>query len=215
MALAKQKKINARVDFTPMVDMMMLLITFFMLCTTLSRPKSMEINMPSNKKDLKEEQQNKVKASDAVTLILDKNNAIYYYQGIPEINSLKATSYKEDGLRKMLAQKNFNAIEKVKALRKEFEKKASGNAFNEKKMKDEFTEKLNDIRAGEGTPNVIIKATDGATYNNLIDALDEMQICDIGKYVIVPITDFDQQMIDAFKAKNGGGAAPATDTNNN
>ena len=79
MALAKQKKINARVDFTPMVDMMMLLITFFMLCTTLSRPKSMEINMPSNKEDLKEEQQNKVKASEAVTLLLDKEDKIYYY----------------------------------------------------------------------------------------------------------------------------------------
>ena len=32
----KQKKMNIRVDFTPMVDMNMLLITFFMLCTSLS-----------------------------------------------------------------------------------------------------------------------------------------------------------------------------------
>ena len=37
---SKQKKMNARVDFTPMVDMIMLLVTFFMLCTTLLKPQT-------------------------------------------------------------------------------------------------------------------------------------------------------------------------------
>jgi TonB family protein len=66
----KQKKMNIRVDFTPMVDMNMLLITFFMLCTSLSKPQTMEISMPSNDKNITEEQQNKVKASQALTLLL-------------------------------------------------------------------------------------------------------------------------------------------------
>lgn len=56
---SKQKKMNIRVDFTPMVDMNMLLITFFMLCTSLSKPQTMEISMPSNDKNITEEQQNK------------------------------------------------------------------------------------------------------------------------------------------------------------
>ena len=201
MALAKAKKINARVDFTPMVDMMMLLTTFFMLCTTLARPKSMEINMPSNKEDLKEEQQNKVKASDAITLLLDKDDKIYYYQGIPEIDNLKETTYGENGLRKMLAQKNINAIQRVKQLRKKYAAMVTSNVQKEEQQKKEFEKELGDIRAAEGTPNVIIKATDEANYRNLIDALDEMQICDIGKYVIVPITDFDKQMIEHLKNK--------------
>lgn len=203
----KQNKKTTRVDFTPMVDMMMLLITFFMLCTTLSRPKSMEINMPSNKKDLRDDQQNKVKASQAITLLLDKDNAIYYYEGIPALDNLKKTSYGENGLRQVLVKKNLAAIQKVKELRRKFESTVSANAFNEKKQRDKFNEELSEIRGGEGTPNVIIKATDEATYNNLIDALDEMQICDIGKYVIVPITDFDKQMIQHLKDK-GGAAAP-------
>ena len=51
----KQKKMTVRVDFTPMVDMLMLLITFFMLCTSLSKPSTMELTMPSNDKNRSEE----------------------------------------------------------------------------------------------------------------------------------------------------------------
>ena len=73
----KQKKMNIRVDFTPMVDMNMLLITFFMLCTSLSKPQTMEISMPSNDKNITEEQQNKVKASQALTLLLGEDGKLY------------------------------------------------------------------------------------------------------------------------------------------
>ena len=50
--------------------MNMLLITFFMLCTTLSKPQTMEISMPSNDKDITENQKSMVKASQAITLLL-------------------------------------------------------------------------------------------------------------------------------------------------
>ena len=46
----RQKKQTLRVDFTPMVDMNMLLITFFMFCTTLLKPQVMNISMPSKEK---------------------------------------------------------------------------------------------------------------------------------------------------------------------
>ena len=72
----KQKKMNIRVDFTPMVDMNMLLITFFMLCTSLSKPQTMEISMPSNDKKITEEDQTKVAESRAITLILGEDDKV-------------------------------------------------------------------------------------------------------------------------------------------
>ncbi|MBQ8098341.1 MAG: biopolymer transporter ExbD [Bacteroidaceae bacterium] len=205
--ITKQKKKVVRVDFTPMVDMMMLLITFFMLCTSLIKPKTMEISMPSNKDDLNEEQQNKVKASEAITLLFDKDNKIYYYEGIPEINTLKETSYDDNGLRQFLLKRNINAIQKVKKLREKYEASLTGDAFQEKQAKSKFDKEVEKIRGEKGVPNVIIKGVDEGTYENLIRCLDEMQICDIGKYVIVPIDDFDKDMIAYYKEH--GNAAPA------
>ena len=77
----KQKKMNARVDFTPMVDMMMLLVTFFMLCTTLAKPQTMEIAMPTNKTE--EKNRSQVDTKEAVTVILDEDNKVYVYTGKP------------------------------------------------------------------------------------------------------------------------------------
>src|SRR5665647_3243013 len=93
---SKQKKIHVHVDFTPMVDMNMLLITFFMLCTSLSKPQTMEINMPSNDDKITAEDRDKVKASQAVTLVLTGGDSIFYYTGQPDYtnyNSLKLSSY--------------------------------------------------------------------------------------------------------------------------
>ena len=73
---SKQKKMSSRVDFTPMVDMIMLLVTFFMLCTTLLKPQTMEISMPSDKEDIKEENQSQVAAFKAITNLIDENNTL-------------------------------------------------------------------------------------------------------------------------------------------
>ena len=104
-----------RVDFTPMVDMNMLLITFFMLCTTMIKSQTLQIVLPSNEK-VNKEQQNQAKESEAITLILDTeyndNNKpkvdgetgktihnIYWYQGIARYNLHQApTSSKRNSL---------------------------------------------------------------------------------------------------------------------
>ena len=87
------KKKDVRVDFTPMVDMNMLLITFFMLCTTMIKSQTLQISLPSNEKVDKTEQ-NKVKQSEAVTIIVDSElndegvptkDFVYYYEGMPNV----------------------------------------------------------------------------------------------------------------------------------
>ena len=193
---SKQKKITVRVDFTPMVNM--LLITFFMLCTTLSKPQTMEISMPSNDKDITENQKSMVKASQAITLLLGPDNKLYYYEGEPNYKyytSLKETSYGANGLRAVLLQKNAVAVNKVRELKQQ--------KLDLKITDDEFKKQVSEIKSGKDTPTVIIKATDDASYMNLIDALDEMQICNIGKYVITDIAEADEFLIKNFDAKGG------------
>ena len=95
-----QKKMPIHVDFTPMVDMNMLLITFFMLCTTMIKSQTLQITLPTNEK-VEQQDMNKAKESEAITLIVtternekgdirrDDNgnplNIVYYYEGQPQL----------------------------------------------------------------------------------------------------------------------------------
>ena len=71
-----QKKMTIRVDFTPMVDMNMLLITFFMLCTTMIKSQTLNIALPSNEKVDNVENMSQASADDAVTIILDAKRKV-------------------------------------------------------------------------------------------------------------------------------------------
>ena len=193
---SKQKKMAVRVDFTPMVDMNMLLITFFMLCTTLIKSQTMELSMPSNDKNITDDQKSKVKASQAITLLLGNDDKLYYYEGEPDYQdytSLKETSYGADGLRAFLLARNAEAVQQVKELKQQ---KANLNISEE-----EYTKQLAEIKSGKQTPTVIIKATDGSSYANLVSALDEMLICQIGKYVITDMVEGDEFLLKNYETK--------------
>src|SRR5688572_5538478 len=75
----KAKKLSTHLDMTPMVDLGFLLITFFIFTTTMSSPTTMQLYMPKDTD--KDEDQNKAKESGALTLMLSKDNHIYYYEG--------------------------------------------------------------------------------------------------------------------------------------
>lgn len=98
-----QKKMQIHVDFTPMVDMNMLLITFFMLCTTMIKSQTLTITLPTNEK-VEQEEKNKAKESEAITLIVTTDrdeqgnirkddegrpmNTVYYYEGQPDMTNV-------------------------------------------------------------------------------------------------------------------------------
>lgn len=195
---SKQKKFTIRVDFTPMVDMNMLLITFFMLCTTLSKPQTMEISMPSNDKNITEEDQTKVAASRAITILLGGDDRVFYYAGEPnyeDYNSLKEVSFRADGLRAVLTERNYDVIQKINELKRE---KLETNMSDE-----DFNKKASEIKNVKTAPVVMIKASDESTYENLIDALDEMQICSISKYAIVDMAEGDLFLLENYESKGG------------
>ncbi len=105
-----RKKMSTRIDLTPMVDLGFLLVTFFMLTTTFSKPQTMEINLPVKPKgEVTEEEQNKLKASKAFNVIIDGENRLFWYRGLfpAEIyDPLVETNYSADGIRKALLERN-------------------------------------------------------------------------------------------------------------
>lgn len=210
------KRINTRVDFTPMVDMNMLLLTFFMFCTTLSKPQIMKLVMPIPEEDVNmDNQQADTKDSQAYTFILDENNKVYYYQGklddekYENYNSLNETSYPSKdgpGFRQILLDKNKKVMDEMRALRERKE--------NDRRMtEEEFNKEAAEIRKDKDAPVIIIKAvpsstegesyeiTKGATFKNLVDVLDEMAICNIGRYAIVDMTEGDHFLLQNLKTK--------------
>ncbi|MBR5061116.1 MAG: biopolymer transporter ExbD [Prevotella sp.] len=203
---SKQKKMTVRVDFTPMVDMLMLLITFFMLCTSLSKPSTMELTMPSNDENQTEDQKQEAKASQTVTLFVAADDKVYYqeYDNDGTAHELTETTWGDKGIRDVLrnhviadgtrpVQQILLAVERLKN-----DRKANPLQYND----STYQKELNKIKKGElkegkvNTLTIVIKPTDNATFKNMIDALDEMQILSIGTYVIDKITPDDVKLLE-------------------
>ena len=209
---SKQKKATVRVDFTPMVDMLMLLITFFMLCTTLSKPQTMELTMPSNDKNTQDDQKNEAKASETVTIYVTADNKIYYGSGIPEYdnpNWLKETTWGSDGIRKVLkehaTENGTRPVERITLAVKELnaEKAKNPNMYPDSIYQKELSKlKSGELKDGKiPTLTIVIKPSDNASYKNMVDALDEMQILSIGTYVIDKISPDDEKLLSSKGVK--------------
>ena len=203
---SKQKKKNTRVDFTPMVDMMMLLITFFMLCTTLSKPQAMQLTMPSNDKNLDKEDKSVTKASHTITIFLGANDKIYYIEGLPQYDKpecVKETSWGANGIRKVLinhtTEEGINPVARIMNAKKKLDEKKASSP----NMTDEIYQKqLTDIKGGNidgekiPTLTIIIKPLDTSSYANMVNALDEMLICSVSKYVIDKVNPDDLKLME-------------------
>ncbi|MBK6996260.1 MAG: biopolymer transporter ExbD [Lewinellaceae bacterium] len=172
----RSKKMSTRIDFTPMVDLGFLLITFFMLTTTLAKPQIMALVMPD--KDIKLEDVEPVKESKVLTLLLGGNDKVYWYEGITDAK-LDSTDYSAEGVRQVI----LNKMDKV---REQFQLETY-----KKKNKDG-----EEIEYKDGSYiNVIIKPTKDARYKNLVDALDEMAITKVRYYVILDVSPLEEEFM--------------------
>ena len=193
----RAKKLSTHIDMTPMVDLMSLLITFFMLTLAFSKPKVMEIVLPDDRGGPGDSI--KYPVHRVINLLLSENDKIYYYTGMPPAseNDLKASgdrlqaiNYGPDGLRKLLLIRNMILFEKVDSLTRDF---ISG------KTKISQDSLLQLIRASKRKdkigPIVLIKASKKAKYRNIVDVIDEMQICNVARYAIVDPSEYELKLL--------------------
>ena len=96
----RAKRVPLRIDLTAMVDLAFLLITFFMLTTSLAKPRVMPVVMPDRDAPPGGEPE-----SRTLTLCLGKNNTILYYMGMAERpREAPAVTGYGDGIKKALAE---------------------------------------------------------------------------------------------------------------
>jgi len=164
----KAKKLSTRIDMTPMVDLGFLLITFFIFTATMSTPNTMRLIMPKDEKD--PEKQTEVKQSGALTILMGRNNEIYYYEGQMEADgsNFKSTTYKE--LREVIQKKRKDVMQLGRSL-----------GYHKDSLDRDMV--------------VVIKPNSDATYKNTVDVLDEMTINNIQRFALVDITDQEKQAI--------------------
>ncbi|MFZ2905132.1 MAG: biopolymer transporter ExbD [Cyclobacteriaceae bacterium] len=98
----RAKKSSTRIDMTPMVDLAFLLLTFFVMTTTLNKPQTMEITMPEKPKP--GDEMPEINEKNVLTLVLGEDDKVYWYMGItnPEV---KVSNFSATGIRKVLLAK--------------------------------------------------------------------------------------------------------------
>ena len=149
----------------------------------------MEINMPA---DLPPEVK-PPKINNALTFLLSESDAVYYYYGEfkPEETKLEKTDFSKDGLHKILLTRNDYVINKINALQKE---KVATH------MADTTFKRLSvEIKGEKQSLMALVKTDDKATYRNVVDMLDELNICYIGKYALLDASPPELEMIKKIK----------------
>ena len=179
---------------TPMVDLMCLLITFFMLTTAFSKPKVMEIVLPEKiKKDEKVEPP-KIADSRTLNIILGPNDKVYWYPGKADAASLvplQETDFSATGIRQVLLDRNRALFKKIE----QFQQDVITGKLNIKQ--DSLQSAIRQLKKDDDTgPIVLIKFYKKAKYKNLVDIIDEMSIVGIARYIITDINWIEDNMVE-------------------
>ena len=163
-------RMTPRIDLTAMVDLAFLLITFFMLTTSLSKPCIMPIIMPETETD----EPVPTKNSQVLTLLLGKDK-VYYYEGLTDAR-LDSTDFSAKGLRSIILDKQARVDAEFGRMERE-DPKHPGEVKSYSKL------------------NILIKSTREARYKNLVDTFDEMKICGVATYMLLDISPQEEAFI--------------------
>ncbi len=192
----KAKKLLPHMDMTPMVDLMMLLITFFMLTTSLSKAKVMEITLPDKITD-PDQDAPKISASRTLNIILGPDDKLYWYPGavkeedFDNLPPLRETDYSADGVRKLLLERNRALAKKIDDFNKEF------IAGRIRISQDSLQKAIGALKRDDDTgPIVLVKAYKKSNYGNFVDILDEMNITGIARYTFMKIAWYEERMVE-------------------
>ncbi len=192
----RAKKILPHMDMTPMVDLMMLLITFFMLTTSLSKSKVMEMILPEKLRDPNAEPP-KIVASRTLNILLGPDNKIYWYAGgvspdeYDNLPPVYETDYSDQGIRALLLERNRALFRKIN----DFEQQVLEGKI--RIPRDSVQSAISQLKTDDDTgPIVLLKAYKKANYGNFVDILDEMNICGIARYTIMDIAWYEEQMVE-------------------
>jgi biopolymer transport protein ExbD len=190
----RAKKSSTHIDMTPMVDLAFLLLTFFIFTTTFSKPKTMDITMPVKEKD--PANQTKVPASQTMSVILTEKDKIIWYMGVdsatvpPETNTADFSMNGPRSIHKVFLEKNKLVNDLVKMVEDSVKRGLIPDTeedIKSHKAKVKAAEKKGLI--------VLIKPDDKSRYNNLVDILDEMLVCNVGRYAIVDLSENEKELI--------------------
>ena len=184
----RPKKNPVRMDMTPMVDLAFLLLTFFILATSLSKPKTLEIIYPKEVDN--KEKQTPIDDELATTILIgETDDQIFYYHGKfrSDTTKLEKSDFSKDGLRVMLLTRNSRVVEKVKALRDQqnAEIAKSNSHEQEEIIKARFKELIDDASSDSLAPFVIVKTIPTTKWKNVVNAIDELNITSAMKRAIM------------------------------
>ncbi len=200
----RAKKSSTKVDMTPMVDLAFLLLTFFMLTATFNKPKTLEITFPKDAIDPTTRSQ--VPDELATTFLVgEKTDEIFYYQGKfkPDTTQLQKLEMGKNGIRKFLLTRNKKIDTEIEALEAKFVKgEIPDTTFN--RMRRES-------KGAKDAPFVIVKTCKVSKYKTVIDIVDELNICNVGKYAVIDMSDAEIiPLYRIIKPELFAGGAPAS-----
>lgn len=169
----RSKKNNPGVDLTAMVDLAFLLITFFMLTTSLAKKQAMQLAMPDKTPEQEKPDKDKIPEERMMTVLIGKDDKIMWYMGKFESPTMppKEAAFGKNSIRKDLLKNVQIGVAYAK---------------REPNYKD-----------GDGLV-VNIKASDAANYKNVVDILDEMAIIKPQLYAIGDITPGEIDLLTQF-----------------